>query len=133
MSLEKIKEDTQNVSLKDIPKAVFIHESIGLSVMLSLWYFSYKASISKYILNNTKLGKQVKNRYNTHYQTKQQSSIVDILNNILSKLPAHRRPLAINIGVAYAESFLLRKLLSPVLIPLKLWITYKIVMPSEDE
>merc|ERR550519_52326 len=52
------------------------------------------------------------------------SKLVKMVNN--SKYISESR--APGIGVAFAESYFLRKLMMPVLVPLKLWASYQIVL-----
>ena len=43
-------------------------------------------------------------------------------------VPLDKRPLGRRLGISFAESVVLRKVLSPVLVPVKLWLTWKYVM-----
>ena len=57
------------------------------------------------------------------------SKLVNMVNK--SKYISGTR--APEIGVAFAESYFLRKLLMPILVPAKLWLSYRLVLGLKRE
>lgn len=107
----------------DIPMAIAIHETIGVTLLAGAWYMCYKF--------------QPYNTLARHYlpptlviDTKKLNKTVGFLSKVSVKVDPAR------LGVALAESTAIRKLAMPLTIPAKLWLTWKVVMTlrpkSED-
>ena len=110
------------LNAKTVGKALVIHEILGVTVLVSAWAACWAVKPSKYFLNILQVRK-------THQWRKAQERIQ------YSKLLKHLREsryvsskTGSELAVAFGESYFLRKLGMPVLVPLKLWLTYELVL-----
>ncbi|RYZ83029.1 MAG: hypothetical protein EOP04_20775 [Proteobacteria bacterium] len=94
----------------DIPKAIFIHELLGMFMLALTWSLCY------------------------FYPLSQSPMFVKPLAVISSKMPAAlaksleaNKFLSSPIGVSYVESSCLRKLIRPLTLPGKVFLTFKLV------
>lgn len=116
----------KGLTLVDIPKAVIIHETLGISLLLMIWSGCYVIRPSHHLLI------PFKRRFPKY---------VELLHHkVDSKLNKYRIKMKLNQGklfnwiekerllISLAESVVTRNLLRPVTVPLKLYITYKIIL-----
>merc|ERR1719490_687393 len=71
----------------------------------------------------------LKKRKNTQWEKAQQRINVSPLVSRISGLVPQGKAAAV--GLAFGESLFLRKLLMPVLVPLKLWVALQLVLMSK--
>ena len=113
------------LNAKTVGKALVIHEILGVSVLVSAWAACWAVKPSKHFLDILQIRK-------IDQWKKAQERIKH------SKLLKHIRgsrfvssKTGSELAVAFGESYFLRKLGMPVLVPLKLWLTYELVMTGE--
>ena len=125
---------SKGIEPKDIPKGIVAHEVLGIGILVSAWACCYIvrptatlyriARTSRRIkINTTGLSKSL----HTAQEKANNSNIVKFVNS--SKYLSSQK--AQLLSVAFAESYLLRKLLMPVLVPLKFWLSFKMVVLSK--
>ena len=112
---------SKDVSATDVGTAVIFHEVLGVSVMISAWAGCFVAKPSKTILNAL----QLRNR--TQWIKAQEKIKSSGLVRRIQSSKYLSSSTASGLAVAFGESYFLRKLLMPVLVPLKLWLTYEMV------
>jgi hypothetical protein len=101
---------------KDIPKAILIHELLGIAMLAITWTACYHIQFSKFPV--------IKNRLNQIA-----TMIPQQVSQSFSRLPYMdtKEILQSRIGSSYLESSCLRKLIRPVTLPAKILLTYKLV------
>ena len=121
--MEELKKflASKDVSASDVGKAVIIHEVLGVTVMISAWAGCFVAKPSRNILNAL----QLRNR--TEWIKAQEKIKSSSLVRRIQSSKHLSSSTASGLAVAFGESYFLRKLLMPVLVPLKLWGTYEFV------
>lgn len=106
-----------DIDPKDIPKAIVIHEFLGYTMLALTWTACYHFPLSK--------SPFIQSKINSVSQM-MPKSLTNSMNNI--KIPfIDKEVLSSRIGSAYVESSILRKLIRPVVLPTKVFVTYKIV------
>ena len=125
---------SKGLEAKDIPKGVVAHEILGLTILVSAWAGCYIIRPTATILRLTKSNSWLKssvsgssNAWQVAQEKARKSKLVTLVNN--SKYLSNQR--AQQVSVAFAESYLLRKLLMPILIPLKFWLAFEMVVLSK--
>jgi len=122
--MEEVKKYLNSAGLTpgDLPTALVIHEVLGVSVLLSAWAACWAVKPSRHLL----IALQVRRlpQWQAAQQTANKSRLVQAVRS--SKYLSSSR--GGELGVAFGESYFLRKLCIPVLVPLKLWGTYKLVV-----
>ena len=110
---------------KTVGKALLIHEILGVTVLVAAWGACWAVKPSKHFLNMLQIRK-----------TDQWKKAQERMKH--SKLLKHVREsryvsskTGSELAVAFGESYFLRKLGMPVLVPAKLWLTYELVMAGE--
>lgn len=111
----------RNLRPSDIPLALAVHEGIGLGFLLSLWGVCYHVRPVSSLLSSTRW-REVPGRLE---QRATQSRLLAFVQNGIHWLPSAMQPSPFKLGVSLAESALLRRGLSPLTVPLKLWLTFK--------
>eukprot|EP00092_Neocalanus_flemingeri_P072350 GFUD01089070.1.p1 GENE.GFUD01089070.1~~GFUD01089070.1.p1 ORF type:complete len:137 (+),score=43.26 GFUD01089070.1:88-498(+) len=121
--MEEVKKFLSSAGLRpaDIPTALVIHEVLGVSVLLSAWAACWAVKPSRNLLNALQVRKLPE--WQKAQENVNKSKLINFVRN--SKYLSSRR--GAELGVAFGESYFLRKLCMPVLIPLKLWMTYQLV------
>ena len=126
---------SKGLEAKDIPKGIVVHEILGLGILLSAWAGCYITRPTATILTISKSNLWLKtnaigssNKWQAAQEKARKSKLVSLVNSskYLSNLKAQQ------VTVSFAESYLIRKLLMPLLIPLKFWLAFKIVMLSKN-
>ena len=126
--MEELKKylTSRDISASDVTKAVVIHEVLGVSVMVTAWAACWAVKPSKRLLNILQIRKSVQW---TKAQEKMQKS------NLLKRIRESKyvsSETATSLGIAFGESYFLRKLCMPILVPLKLWLTYELLILSRN-
>ena len=126
--MEELKKylTSRDISANDVTKAVVIHEVLGMSVMVTAWAACWAMKPSKRLLNILQIRKSVQW---TKAQEKMQKS------NLLKRIRESNyvsSETATSLGIAFGESYFLRKLCMPILVPLKLWLTYELLILSRN-
>lgn len=116
----------RGLTLSDVPKAIIIHEALGISLLIMIWTGCYIIRPSHYLFL------PFKRRFPKY---------VELLHNkVDNKLNKYREKMKLNQGklfnwiekerllVSLAESVVMRNLLRPITVPLKLYATYKIIL-----
>ena len=109
------------LSPSDLPTALAIHEVLGVSVLLSAWAACWAVKPSKKLLTVLQVKKMPE--WQKAQENVQKSKLVKFVRS--SKYLSSKR--GAELGVAFGESYFLRKLCMPVLVPLKLWMTYRLI------
>ena len=89
---------------------------------MSAWAACWAIKPSKHLLDFLKV------RNTGHWQKAQQKMKHSKILKIVEKSKSQSR-----LAVAFGESYFLRKVTMPVLVPLKLWLTYKLVILLVDK
>ena len=122
---------SKGVEPKDIPKGIVAHEVLGMGILASAWACCYvvRPTATLYRISGTSHRIKINttglsNSWRAAQEKANNSKIVRFVNSskYLSSQKAQR------LSVAFAESYLLRKLLMPILVPLKFWLSFKIVL-----
>ena len=125
---------SKGVEPKDIPKGIVAHEVLGMGILASAWTCCYivRPTATLYRISGTSHRIKINttglsNSWRAAQEKANNSKIVRFVNSskYLSSQKAQR------LSVAFAESYLLRKLLMPILVPLKFWLSFKIVLLSK--
>ena len=125
---------SKGIEPKDIPKGIVAHEMLGIGILASAWACCYivRPTASLYRISRTSHKIKINttglsNSLRAAQEKANNSKIVRFVNSskYLSSQKAQR------LSVAFAESYLLRKLLMPVLVPLKFWLSFKMVLLSK--
>ena len=100
----------KQIDPKDIPKAVAIHEFLGLAILSTTWTLAY------------------------HYPPSQIPLLAGPIMKMKSMLPesvklaaSNNKMLSSRLGGSFVEASAFRKVVRPLTIPLKLFATYKIL------
>ena len=134
--MEELKAffSSKGVEPKNIPKGIVAHEVLGIGILVSAWTCHYivkptatlhRISRKNHAIKINSTG--ISNSWRAAQEKANNSKIVRFVNSskYLSSQKAQR------LSVAFAESYLLRKSLMPVLVPLKFWLSFKIVLLSK--
>ena len=104
---------TKGIKKKDFPKYIFFHELLGVAILACTWSLCHKFPPS-----NSPLLKEP-------------------LNKIKLLLPAsviekyQKLPISPKMGSSYIEASCLRKIIRPITLPGRLWMTYELVKLSD--
>ena len=109
------------LSPTDLPLALAIHEGLGVSVLLSAWAACWAVKPSRKLLTALQVRKLAE--WQKAQENVEKSKLVRLVRN--NKYLSSKR--GAELGVAFGESYFLRKLCMPVLVPLKLWMTYQMI------
>ena len=127
--MDSVKEFFQSkgtdLNTKTVGKALVIHEILGLTVLVSAWAACWAVKPSKHFLNILQVKKTAQWR-------KAQERMQD--SKLLKRVRESRyvsSKTGSELAIAFGESYFLRKLGLPVLVPLKLWLTYELVVAGE--
>ena len=110
------------LSPTDLPLALAIHEGLGVSVLLSAWAACWAVKPSRKLLTALQVRKMAE--WQKAQGSVEKSKLVRLVKN--NKYLSSKR--GAELGVAFGESYFLRKLCMPVLVPLKLWVTYQMMV-----
>jgi len=123
--MEEVKRffAARGIGTSELAKGLVIHEVLGAAILFSAWGGCYFARPS------ARLMAALKTRKNTQWEKAQQRINVSPLVSRISGLVPQGKAAAV--GLAFGESLFLRKLLMPVLVPLKLWAALQLVLLSK--
>ena len=110
---------------KTVGKALVIHEILGVTVLVAAWGACWAVKPSKHFLNILQIRKT--DQWKKAQERMKHSKLLKHVREsrfISSKTGSE-------LAVAFGESYFLRKLGMPVLVPVKLWLTYELVMAGE--
>ena len=127
--MEELKQFlvSKGVTAGDLGKAVIIHEVLGVSILLTAWAGCWAVKPSKHLVRALQLRQS--EQWRRLEPRIQQSKFVKMI-----KESKHLSPkTAGDLTIAFGESYFLRKLAMPVLIPLKLWLTYELVIMTKTK
>ena len=126
--MEELKKylTSKDISASDVTKAVVIHEVLGVSVMVSAWAACWALKPSKHLLNILQVRRII--LWEKAQQKMQTSNLLKRIRE--SKYVSSQT--ATSLGIAFGESYFLRKLFMPILVPLKLWLTYELLILSRN-
>jgi hypothetical protein len=124
MESMKLYLEEKGLTATDIPKAAVVHEAMGLTYLLGAWGLCYKAQPTQ------RLGDMMPN---VKAKLMQKGRFSDALLKAEAKVESWQwmRKTGLDnkkLVVGLAESVVMRNVLRPVTIPLKLWLTWKIIM-----
>ena len=106
-----------NFDAKDIPKAIIIHEFLGIAMLFVTWTLCYRLQPSQspfFRARAGELAKLIPQKFSTSMSS---INIPFIDKNFISS----------RFGTSYIESSCLRKLIRPITLPGKVVLTYKLV------
>ena len=126
--MEELKKylTSRDISASDVTKAVVIHEVLGVSVLFSAWAACWAIKPSKHLLNILQVRRII--QWEKAQQKMQTSNLLKRIRE--SKYVSSQT--ATSLGIAFGESYFLRKLFMPILVPLKLWLTYELLILSRN-
>ena len=126
--MEELKKylTSRDISASDVTKAVVIHEVLGVSVMVSAWAACWAVKPSKHLLSILQIRNSV--QWGRAQKKMQKSNLLKRIRE--SKYVSSET--ATSLGIAFGESYFLRKLCMPILVPLKLWLTYELLILSNN-
>jgi hypothetical protein len=117
-----------------LPAALLIHELLGLTLLAGLWGVCYRLQPTKTVLTIPPVAAAVTrlrarfpdsfHRLNQRAERAQSSRWYLRLDSLFHRW---RRPNTIRLSTSFGESIVLRRLLAPITIPGKLWVTYHLV------
>ena len=121
--MENLKEflSSKGITPQNMGKAIIVHEVLGVTILMTAWAGCFLIKPSKHLINTLQLRRTDQWR---RAETRMQSSrLVSLVrdNKYLSSNTASA------VTIAFGESYFLRKLAMPVLVPLKFWLTYQII------
>ena len=121
--MEEVKHffSSAGLSPTDLPKALVIHECIGVSALLSAWAGCWAVKPSRKLLSALQVRKI--SEWKKAQEKVDKSKLVRFVRT--NKYLSSKR--GAELGVAFGESYFLRKLCTPLLVPLKLWMTYQMM------
>ena len=121
--MEDVKRFLSNAGLSptDLPKALMIHECLGVSVLLLAWGGCWAVKPSRRLLAALQVRRVAD--WQKAEQIVEKSKLVKLVRS--NQYLSSRR--GTELGVAFGESYFLRKLCMPVLVPLKLWLTFQMM------
>ena len=123
---------SKGLEAKDIPKGIIAHELLGIGVLVSAWAGCYFVRPTANLVKIAKRSPWITSRSTLRHKTVWQSAedraksskLLKFVNN--SKYLSNKKAQAIS--VAFVESYVLRKILMPILIPLKFFLAFKTVL-----
>jgi len=121
--MEEVKRflNSAGIEPRDVPLALAIHEGLGVGVLFSAWGLCWAVRPSQSLLRVLQI--QRLPQWRKAQEKAETSKLVDYVKR--SKLLSNKR--GAELTIAFGESYFLRKLCMPVLVPLKLWMTYRLV------
>jgi len=124
--MEEVKKflKDKGLGVEDVPKGLVVHEVIGVGILLSAWGFCHMFKPSSKLVNVLKA-----RNIGQWERAKKRVETSRLMNYARKNFSAQQTA---RLGVSFAESFVLRKALVPVLVPLKLWLSYQIVLQTKS-
>lgn len=117
---------SKEISAKEVGKAILVHEVLGVTVMFGAWGVCLAIKPSKHVIKRLQLTKL--KEWKQAQEKMNSSSLVNIIKD--SKYISTTT--ATNLAVSFGESYFLRKLMMPILVPFKIWLTYEIIIRSKS-
>ena len=117
---------SKEISAKEVGKAILVHEVLGVTVMFGAWGACLAIKPSKHVIKRLQLTKL--KEWKQAQEKMNSSSLVNIIKD--SKYISTTT--ATNLAVSFGESYFLRKLMMPILVPFKIWLTYEIIIRSKS-
>ena len=125
-----------DLALSDVPKAVLVHEGIGLGLLVGIWGSCFAVRPTHRILEPLRQASWAPSFLKGHSSSASSSSSSASFQAALAAAEARVAgarwvPAGVDprrLVVSLAESVVIRNLVRPVTIPLKLWMTYSIVV-----
>ena len=107
---------------EDIPKAIIIHELLGISMLILTWSACYHLQFSK--------NPFVLQKFN-QFTNLLPKSLTSSLSNAKLPFGIDKEVLTSRMGSSYIEASCFRKIIRPLTLPAKLVVTYKLVTFSD--
>ena len=117
---------SKDISAKDVGKAIIVHEILGVAVMFGAWGACLAIKPSKHVINRLQLTKL--KQWKQTQEKMNKSSLVKMIKE--SKYISSTT--ATSLAVSFGESYFLRKLMMPILVPFKIWLTYEIIIRTKS-
>eukprot|EP00941_MAST-03F_sp_MAST-3F-sp1_P003563 g3563.t1 len=111
---------SEHLKPHDIPLALAVHEAFGASVLFGAWFACYTGEPTRRMAERFEATK-IENAL------KKANSNVRSWTKFFQRIPMLRRADSARLVTSLAESTLLRKAMWPVLVPLKLYVSWKVV------
>ena len=108
---------SHGLEVSDIPKALVLHEILGICMLAVTWTFCYYFPLSKIPFFEA----QLKRLPPMHSFSKSAT-----MNRVFDALSSRR-------GVAYLESSCLRKVIRPATIPGKMWVVFLLLRSMKGD
>ena len=127
--MEDLKKflSSKDLSAGDIGKGLVVHEVLGVSVLVGAWAACWAVKPSRHVIKFLQLKKTAE--WRRAQEKMQKSKLVNLIKG--SKYVSSQT--ASELAVAFGESYLIRKVCMPILIPLKLWLTYEIILMMKPQ
>ena len=131
-SMDELKAffHSKGLEPRDIPKGIIAHEVLGIGILLSAWAGCYIVRPSSNLVKIAKRSPWIvsnsssKSIWQSAEERAKKSRLLKFVNE--SKYLSNKK--AQNVSMAFVESYVLRKILMPILIPLKFWLAFEIVV-----
>ena len=120
---------SKDLSAGDIGKGLVVHEVMGVSVLVGAWAACWAVKPSRHLIKLLQLKKTAE--WRRAQEKMQKSKLVKLIKG--SKYVSSQTASASELAVAFGESYLIRKVCMPILIPLKLWLTYEIILMMKPQ
>jgi hypothetical protein len=111
----------------DLPKAVVMHEAMGLTYLVGLWGCCYWVQPSSFIVS--RLSSQPSS------QSSMAKKMQEALGQAERKLRTWKSWLPVTeprrLVVSLGESLFVRTVTRPVLVPIKMWLTWQLILMNK--
>lgn len=108
----------KGISVADVPTAVVVHEAAGLGVMMAAWAACFYARPTRALYRSAAL-----QRAAPSFRARADALVARVRASRAFEVVSRR--VSERVAVALAESSVVRRAVSPVTVPLKLWVTWK--------
>ncbi|OMJ92189.1 hypothetical protein SteCoe_5061 [Stentor coeruleus] len=112
--------EQMGIDKNQIIKGTFVFSSIAALYISSIWGFCYVLSPTKYLVNTLKWNYLTKAYDNGMHKAKEL--------RFLQKMPEQYRG---RLTISFGEMLALKVLLAPVGLPLKVWLTVKVMQATD--
>ncbi|KAJ1492352.1 hypothetical protein T484DRAFT_1771689 [Baffinella frigidus] len=110
----------RGVGPEDIPKALVVHEAVGMSWFAGSWAVCYAVQPARFLASKVSA-----ERAHQAFQAAERK--LHSWSTFLDRVPGLRSANRARLVVSLAESSIIRKVALPVTVPLKLWVAWQAV------
>ena len=130
--MEELKSffHSKGLEAKDIPKGIIAHEVLGIGILAAAWAGCYLVRPTASLVGIAKRSPWIasKSSFRSIWESAEERAKSSRLLKFVkeSKYLSNRK--VQKLSTAFVESYVLRKILMPILIPLKFWLAFEIVL-----